>query len=503
MAIQWQTETSLWLEDEISGHFELAAQTGSDARQRVLTWRAQQTPGRVAEVAQWLGASLPKDCDCAPVFPPGFAFCPHCGSALQVAAPVTQATWLGPFADHSLPEHVPKGVGYSGFSLAAALPHQATRPEASLPAPPAPGVFFSGDFGFAATRLLVLAYRQNLLQYWNPNVNDWQLFAAELDNLASHGDLAFIASDYYCLRPINQTPGAVALIPTTHGLMQLVINPIALSYQLEAILVEALVSAPGRVFQHIACLYQHQDQVFLWTLAGNEEARYCCEMPSEPALMAGWSRPIAYQGKLFWLHAQGHLLWQPGNAPKWLPWPVGWQPRHASTGPMQSRDGRLWLLGQQQHAYSFLELGLTQPLTQPLMQPQQEATDGARLGFGRFIFRLGHPLHGEPWGSFTLENENDHHALVWPLLACYDSDKHLRGGLVLRLPNYTGTVDQLFINRTSQDSKLEWVGEHSFEMERLQLARPWELSCFVYQQAVWLHHPDWSAMRGWRLQGPA
>ena len=91
MAIQWQTATSLWLEDEVSGHFELAAQTGSDARQRVLTWRAQQTPGRVAEVAQWLGASLPKDCDCAPVFPPGFAFCPHCGSALQVAAPVTQA----------------------------------------------------------------------------------------------------------------------------------------------------------------------------------------------------------------------------------------------------------------------------------------------------------------------------------------------------------------------------------------------------------------------------
>ncbi len=519
MAIQWQTATGLWLEDETSGHFELAA--GTAVPQLTFGWRPQQSPNRVAEVAQWLGASLPTGCGCAPVFPPGFAFCPQCGHALQQASPMPETThaahaaqlaWIGPFSDHDLPEQLPKGVGYCAMALAVGLPLQANRP--TLPAPPAPGLFFSGNFGFAAQRLLVLSYRQNVLQYWDPNANNWQLLVASGFN---HGmqktiapDLTFTVSDYHCLPPISTELGAVALIPTAQGLMQLQINPVQPAYQLQTVLAETLVSAPGRVFHHLACLYQHpeeQDQVYLWTrefphgvatvadIADSAgELRYACPMPPMPELLAGWSRPVAFQGKLIWLHMQGHLLWQPGSAPKWLPWPQAWQPRLAYAGPMQSRDGRLWLLGQQQQTACFLELGTP--------EPEQEPSDGARLGFGRFIFRLGHALQGEPWGSFTVENENDHHALVWPLLAYHHSDPRLCGGLVLRLSDYTGTADQLLLNRNSHDSKLEWLGEQSVELDRLQVARPWEIRCFVHQQHLWVHHPDWTTLRGWRLQEP-
>jgi hypothetical protein len=535
MAIEWQTATSLWLEDEASGHFELAAGTAmSHVR---FGWQPPQSPGRVAEVAQWLGASLPTGCDCAPVFPPGFAFCPHCGHALrQTLSPselADAAIWIGPFSDQHLPEQLPKGVGYCATPLALAVPLPSNRPQVSLPAPPAPGLFLSGNFGFAAQRLLVLAYQQNVLQYWDPNANNWQLLVASGVEPGQEQpiapDLGFTVSEYYCLPPISTEPGAVALIPTAQGVMQLHINPVQPAYQLQTVLAETLVSAPGRVFHHLACLYQHpehQDQVYLWTrvLAPGAvggmgdvgdvgdmgdmvnianitnitdpagELRYACPMPPMPELLAGWSRPVAFQGKLIWLHTQGHLLWQPGSAPKWLPWPPAWQPRLAYAGPMQSRDGRLWLLGQQQQTCRFLELGAE--------EPEQEPSDGARLGFGRFIFRLGHALQGEPWGSFTIDNENDHHALVWPLLAYHHHDPRLRGGLVLRLPDYTGTADQLLLNRNSHDCKLEWQGEQSVELDRLQLARPWEIRCFVHQHHLWVHHPDWNTLRGWRLQEP-
>ena len=502
MATLWQSETSDWLEDDDTGAFELVAHRGLGARVAGMPSVQQR------DAARWLGAAMPLTCDCSAVYPPDFAFCPQCGAALQGAPESTDApVWLGPFADQALPEHVPRGLALSACSLAArmaALPGVA-RPDLGMPAPPAaPCLFFSGCFGFARPRLLALSWRQNVLQYWNPVAGDWQILAAGGD--VAHSDLNFTVSDVYALPAISPEPGAVALIPTAHGLMQLFVNPLQNSYRLQPVLQARLVASAGRVFSHLACLILDEDgQLTLWSRSllvsadeaasadeGNEDSADQYWPACAPAsCTGGWSRPIAYQGKLIWLHADGHLLWQPGSAPKWLPWPEGWQPRHAYAAPMQSRDGRLWQLGLSPQGYEFIELGSA--------TPQQEATDGARLGFAHIIYRLGHPLHGEPWGSFTVENENDHNAMVWPLLACHDSNRRLQGVLAVRLPDYVGTVEQLFLNRSGVDSKIEWLGESHRELERLQLARPWELTVVLHDGCLWMQHPDWNRMRGWRL----
>ncbi len=510
MATLWQSETSDWLEDDETGAFELVAHRGLGVRVAGMPLVQQH------DAARWLGAALPLTCECSAVFPPDFAFCPHCGAALQTPSGAAAAfSWLGPFADQALPEHVPRGMALSASSLAtrmAALPPVA-RPDLGMPAPPAaPCLFFSGDFGFAGARLLALSWRQNVLQYWNPVAADWQILAAGGDVAMS--DLCFTTSDFYALPPLSREPGAVALIPAAHGLMQLMLNPLQNSYHLQPLLVARLVASAGRVFSHLACLILDDDgQITLWSRQVPAAADSLADSLINPLAVAaaenalpaaqvwpacapasctgGWSRPFAYQGKLIWLHASGHLLWQPGSAPKWLPWPAGWQPRHAYAAPMQSRDGRLWQLGQGPEGYAFLELATA--------TPQQEATDGARLGFAHIIYRLGHPLHGEPWGSFTVENENDHNALVWPLLACHDSNRRLQGVLAVRLPDYVGTVEQLFLNRSGMDSKIEWLGETHVELERLQLARPWELCVVVRDGCLWMQHPDWSRMGGWRL----
>lgn len=535
MATQWQTANSVWLEDEASGRFELVSTRGLGAVP------AHVSVARPRELAQCLGAALPLTCQCASVYPEGFSFCPHCGQALQSAANATNssnatnpaASWYGPYSDHNLPEHAAKGLGQTAYNFNTCAPQQNTRPNANLPAPPSSRcIFASARFGFASARLVALDYRQNVLQYWDPNAQDWQL-------LAGHGaDLSFTTSEYYWLRPLDNEPGSVAVLPTAQGLMQLQINPLDLSYRLRPLLEQSLVSAPGRVFNYLACLYQHQGQLVLY--AKNCETDISSDFPCiilgdgvsdpdsipdpdsapapdsklnpdsasdnapNPAWLGGWSRPIAFQGKLMWLHPLGQLIWQPGSAPKIVPWPEGWQARTLGSAslapPMQSRDGRLWLLGQTRQGYVFLELGKEsgKELSNEAGSggPQTEACDGVRLGFANFMFRLGHPLRAEPWESFTVDDENDHQALVWPLLSCYDARQ--RHGLVLRLMNTTKTVDQLLNSRDSHDCKLEWLGQTQIELERLSLARPWELVCFVHQQTLWLHHPDWPQMRGWR-----
>src|SRR6478672_6984461 len=95
VAYRWETPASVWLEDEHSGQFELAASEGLGR----IDWRAH-AQGRVADFAHLLGASLPRACAHSSIYPEGFAFCPECGSPLERLAGQQQgrAAWWGPHA---------------------------------------------------------------------------------------------------------------------------------------------------------------------------------------------------------------------------------------------------------------------------------------------------------------------------------------------------------------------------------------------------------------------
>ncbi|UUZ47217.1 hypothetical protein LP420_27680 [Massilia sp. B-10] len=146
----------------------------------------------------------------------------------------------------------------------------------------------------------------------------------------------------------------MALIPTVKGLCRLWINPVSETYRLERVLDATLASAPGVMRRHVACLLAGPNGTRLWTAMHDLSGvtLYDCAVPA-----SGWSRPLGYDGRLLWLHAEGQLAWQPGAAPQWMPWPQGWTPRLELGGPTQSRDGRLWQIGHDGQAYSFLELG--------------------------------------------------------------------------------------------------------------------------------------------------
>lgn len=492
MAYRWETPASVWLEDD-RGQFALAESAGLGR----VAWQAHAR-ARVADVAHLLGASLPQQCHCAPIYPEGFAFCPHCGSALAPcsAGPAAEADWWGAAADPFLPRHVPHGLNVSALPLGARLERRPAAPavgraELAMAAPPnAECVFAAATFGFAEQRLLALSPARGVLQYWDRMAGQWHVLLAD-DGAAA---LAFDAAQYAWLPALNPGRGEVAIVPTAGGLQRLAINPVNETYRTELVFEAALASAPGALRQHVGCLFTGRDgSMRLWSAQADfSSAR---DYPCDGVPASGWRRPFSYDARLYWLHAHGQLLWQPGQAPQWLAWPAGWQPRLELGGPTQSRDGRLWQLGHDGQAYSFLELGSA--------APQREAIDGARLGFASLLFRRGHAVLDEPWSGAHVDDPHEEDSLVLPLLRALDPGRSQPGGLVLRLHNYTGRAEDALASRVIARTTVEWIGRQNVILDEVaRLTRPGACSAFVYAGALWLHHPDWKQMRGWSLEAP-
>jgi len=493
MAYRWDTPASTWLEDD-KGQFTLARSAGLGD----IDWQGPAR-ARAADVARLLGASLPGACHCAPIYPEGFAFCPDCGNALQQldrAAPA-QADWWGAALDPFLPRQLPHGLPVTRVALGDSLELRPAAPEVGraelsmAPPPNAHCVFAAATFGFAEQRLVALAPRRGVLQYFDPAAQLWHVLVAE--NAAS--TLDFSASDYAWLPALHPRRGEVAIVPTARGLCRLFINPVNETFRTEMLFEWALASAPGALRRHIGVLIVGRTGITeLWTTDADFTGHDAYPCAGAPA--TGWMRPISYDGRLVWLHPEGQLTWQPGQEPQYLPWPAPWTPRLELGAPTQGRDGRLWQLGHDGQAYSFLELGTA--------TPQQEAIDGARLGFASLLFRRGHAVVDEPWSDAQVDDPHEDDSLVLPLLRVLNDHRSQPSGIVLRLHQYTGRAEDALATRVIARTTVEWIGRKNVILDDIaRLARPHACSTFVYDGALWLHHPDWNRIRGWRLEEPS
>lgn len=505
MAYRWETTDSVWLEHDDSGQFELGESRGLSR----IDWQAQAR-SRLPDVAQLLGASLPLACSHSAIYPEGFAYCPQCGQALRrPAAAARLPAWWGPTSaplppdESPLPKQAPHGLPLTALPLEAGLSTRPPEPavgkaELQIPAPPnAVCVFAAGHFGFAAQRLLALAYTRNVLQYWDPLAARWHLMTPE----PGAADLTFTASDYAWLPPTH--PGAglrrgkVAIVPSVQGLFRLLINPVDESYRTEPVFQMPLAGAPGRVGARIACLFVASGGVKLWTAAADgadPEVLRCAVSAALPA--AGWSRPYSYDGALVWLHLQGQLAWRPGADPQWLPWPAGWTPRLQFGGPVRSRDGRLWQIGHDGQLYSFRSLNM-----QHGGAAQVETLDGARLGFGTLLFRRGHQVKNEPWEVEHVEDPGRDNVLVLPLLENVSSTRSQPTGLVLRFEQFVGKAEAALDGAVIPRTLIEWVGRRNVILDEVaRLSQPRDCQPFVYDNCLWLHHPTWNHIRGWHLK---
>ncbi|HZX26897.1 MAG TPA: hypothetical protein VFF16_07510 [Telluria sp.] len=474
MAYRWNTPAAGWLEDETSGRFLPEAACATPAMR-----------ARAGDIAALLGGVRPRGCACAPVYPDGFAFCPHCGEALERGGAAPR-DWFGAAGDPFLPRHVPQGLSVTSLPLAAALEARAgpARPDLTLPAPPNAGsVYLSGHFGYPVPRLLALAPARGVVQYWDPSLCAWQI----LLGAAADCDLSFSRSAYAWLPAWNPDPGEAGIVPAADGLWRLHVDLVAETWSARRVLAAPLASAPGALAQACACIADGGRT--LWTAASDwsEAETHPLDVPE-----AGWSRPFAWEGRLAWLHCAGMLSWRPGAAPVWNPWPAGWTPSLGLAGPTPSRDGRQWLLGHDAGGYAFVDLG------DPAAAPRH--VDGARPGCAGFLFRRGHEVKGDPWEREHVEDQDADAALVLPLLRVWHADRAQAGGLALRLHRYLGRAEEALDGRVIARASFEWIGRTNAVLDEIaRLRRPQDCGVFVHDAHLWLHHPDWNVLRGWRV----
>jgi len=492
---RWETPASIWQEDAQQGEFTLLASAGLGQ----VDWQGHAR-ARLPDVAHLLGASLPLACRCAPIYPEGFAYCPHCGKPLLRlnATPGRARGWWGPGADDALPRHVPHGLPVTSLALGDSLEERPAAPapgrcDLTMPAPPnAHSVFAAAGFGFPGERLLALAHTRGVLQYRDPLAGAWHV----LSPVSGAASLVFGASGHAWIAPSELDAaqrGDAGIVPGPDGLQRLWIDPLSESYRTETVCPLPTLAAPGVMRRHLACLAGEAGQVQLWSTrldTGEVETHAC---PDAPA--TGWRRPLGYDGRLFWLHDAGVLAWQPGAAPRFIPWPPGWQPRLNFGGPAQSRDGRLWQVGHDGNGYSCLELGAAVDAL-----PARMAIDGARLGFANFLFRRGHPVLDEPWSGEHVEDQHHDDTLVVPLLRSFNNNRSQPSGLVLRLHRVNFRAEEALEDRVVQRATIEWVGRRNVILDEVaRLARPLDCVPLVAHGCLWLHHPAWHEMRGWRL----
>jgi len=270
-------------------------------------------------------------------------------------------------------------------------------------------------------------------------------------------------------------------------LRRLRVDLVAQTWSADHLLRAPLASAPGALPQACACIVD--DGRALWSAAADlsEPRRHALDVPA-----AGWSCPMAWEGRLAWLHQAGMLSWRPDAAPVWTRWPAGWSPSLGVAGPTPSRDGRQWLLGHDADGYAFADLGDPRA---PLRR-----VDGARPGSAGFVFRRGHEVKGDPWEREHVEDQEADAALVLPVLRAWDADRSRSGGLVLRLHRYLGRAEEALAGRVIARTSFEWIGRTNVVLDEIaRLRNPQDCGVFVHDGCLWLHHPDWHTVRGWQV----
>jgi hypothetical protein len=442
----WDNPAGNWVERGVTAHgrpgrFDPLAQTGAGGHRR-------------ADIARLAGARKPA-CGCAAQLPPFFDFCPNCG------APVPQAYAQDP----RLPLHVPHGLPVAVFGE----PREGLR----MPAPPnAEAVFISARLGHAAAGLLALAPRRGILQYWDPCAEQWLLMEGPAGLRFGHSQYGWLTVGERSL-----------LVPTEQGIGVLTPDLVREYFSLDLLGCAAPAAAPGRVGPHTAVPVMAGGGIAF--AAGPDFAPGSTYV----APQGDYEAPFSYDGMLWWLHHDGLLRWDPARGGSWQAWPAGWRPCLATCKPAQSRAGQLWLCGHDGTTYSFLELGGA--------MDRRIEVDGLRAGWANFVFRRGHEVRGEPWDEPDVEDLQQHDSLVIPLLRAFNSDRARPTGLVLRLPAHAGRAEDLDL---AGDAYLEWIGATNRILDRCpRLHSPLDLRAFLHDGSLWVHHPSWSLMRGWRL----
>lgn len=504
----WDLGNEQWSRDAATGRFE------------VVSFRGQGPPSSqwlAADIGRLVGArfgriSSPAE---AEIFPSGFARSPLTGAALTPATPTDPRAWLPPYG-----ENEPTEIGFLGLARTAAgmvldldrySPEETAdlsrdvglEPADTLPLPDVGSYFFAlGRFGCVAPTLVAIEYSKGLLFAWAPGSRAWVELVAK-DEALPECSLAREAWGAQIVL-LREHESWSLVLPTDAGLAVVSLNLLALSYSVRLI-DGRCIGAPLLIGDSVATPVTTTTGVQQLLLLNKRNPTDIRRWDLPPPLLGapglGFRKAFADRRVAVWLSSAGQLVCRPVEAAdrnrlSFVPWPTNMEPRFEFGAPYLSTTGRLWQLSRnmQSGAYQYVQLCHANPEVQPVQSP--------RLSTGGTVFHLESQLRGEPWQDSESEDASASELLI-PLLESVLSKSVLRvrvaeGGSMstarlLTSPERYRVLFELEGVRNGQPSTTRFHGA--------QMSRPWLTEAFLFEDRLYLYHPDISSgIPGWTLR---
>ncbi|MFC5460171.1 hypothetical protein [Massilia niabensis] len=430
-------------------------------------------------------------------FPASFGFSPFTGKPL-VENTAKLVGWLPPHGNNGLKTALVRGGKLTCAPLRLQPYTEETNavPAESLPFP-AVGTFrfLVGAFGLQRSSLIALDWKNGVLYCWLPADRAWVKLTAAAGSVFLGSEE--IADEFWNVECTNLTQDALLYWPCDAGLGVVRIEPLTLTYSAQLVAAGTCYSQPlalnDKVYVLMRC--RQEQEVSLVEVSPENNNQWTEKLKGLPN--SDW-HPAATSHEVLWLSYQGHVVANPARERfEFITWnPSAIKPEFRLGPPHCARDGRLWLQVMHPEGYEgepsqgFISLGRAKQDWNP--------SGGPRTLSGKSSIKVEKRLGDEPWiePDIVSSEAHDNNEAVVPLLESV-SDGSM---LVLRVDHTTG-IKQFFERDERLSVRFQIMGQHSDEQGffATRMHQPWKTLAFIYEDYLYLYHPEMANLPGWRV----
>lgn len=478
----WKLGREAWTQTEAG--FTLVSRDGRSPGQ----WSKEQLAALLG--VRGRSSSCSQSTGCGEVFPSAFEYCPSCGGRLAVPLAGEMQLWLPPYGNVPSSSARPSGLRLTGTYLTIEQTDPRSRPHVELPSPRG-----------AALRFLVAPLSER-----TPSLIALDIANGSLSALSS-------AKRWISIEPLGEAQLSECSLPlhgwqvvaedlvgsnrlwlaTDHGLCAVRLDLAALAYEAEYLTAPCF-GAPVSFAGHLAvpCGRDSGSIEVAFTPLGLGGATWqSITVALDGAGAVRFASAISSSRRAIWESHQGQLLVSLSPSGKlgaeFIPWPQGCDPWFSLGSPYADKQGQLWRQCRGADGrILYVRLG---------KNPEIWDADGPRFSSGGLSFRQGMVIleRDKPWEDVQAEADTAAKIIV-PLVehdsedvaVCAEVDWAAGVGPLLNAP---GKVQGRFALR----------GKVNRNFLNFDMRHPWDAVVFVWNGHLFLSHPDFDGIPGWRL----
>lgn len=441
-------------------------------------------------------------------YPPEFSYSPDTGQKLESPIIAKTAPWVPPFGNSSDDQSTVRGLHQTRVALELTqrplvtnAPRRSQTDDAdrqlTMP-PPGQYEFAVGRFGTAVDVLLAIEPEKGaLFVVVNPShaSQRWEALAHEGGGVIAEASLPASCWKAETARDGDDT---LLCLPTTSGLAIVRADALSLSYSVNYVGGGRVIGAPITWDGEAWAAVDAGQGLISFGIASVDggSSRVLTSDVKSTLLPAGEAlhAPVCDTQQVVWPGSSGQLVVRKDTTgtPRisWVEWPAATRPNFQFGSAYLSGAGRFWQLSwnKADESYVYVEMARTPAEVVPTISPA--------LCSGRISYKMSARMKSDPWADVDDSQDASSNEVVLPIV---ESTSHAAVlGLVIEARSGIAALlrsseKQRTVLQIQSDNRPD-VRFHTFNA-----AVPWRARAFVFDDHLWLYHPQLRAMLGFAL----